>query len=317
MVVRRLASCAATIAIGFVALGYSYIVRPLDRATPALAALPQLGPCPPVAPGAHEKYRLPRTGSLQPGVSFASDWTQNPTGGWFGVQAMDSCRMRRDGTLTWHGKAAVRVEVQPNDDPLALKGNSERAEVLIMQDAKGGQIKETAASGVQYYATSYYFPADWAGQQLPWSAFRAVNCAGGGQDQCNSWSIVWQFYGWGGMSAAQMAPGGPQRYRFNNAEFTMRGDVALGKWTDFVFVVDWRTGGYSVWRRDEGEKQFALVLTDKTRLKPGVQVYVKQGLYRGAAHGGRTDVLWIGPTARGASFAAVERQAFATEEGGE
>jgi len=48
---------------------------------------------------------------------------------------MDSCRIQPDGYLTWHGKAAVRVEVQPNDDPLALNSNSERAEMLLMQDA--------------------------------------------------------------------------------------------------------------------------------------------------------------------------------------
>jgi hypothetical protein len=51
---------------------------------------------------------------------------------------------------------AVRVEVRPGDDPLALGANSERAEVLTMQNASGN-LNETAASGTEYYATSYFF----------------------------------------------------------------------------------------------------------------------------------------------------------------
>ena len=80
-------------------------------------------------------------------------------------------------------------------------------------------------------------------------------------------------------------------------------------------MVDWRTGTYRVWRRDEGEKKFTRVLSGMTPILPGREIYIKQGLYRGGNVGGRTDVLWIGPTARGTSFAAVEGQAFATQEG--
>jgi hypothetical protein len=105
--------------------------------------------------------------------------------------------------LTWHGKIAVRVEVQPNDEPLALNSNSERAEMLMMQDANGKEIRENAKSGTQYYATSFYFPATWQGQQLPWSAFAPTDCSVGNQNTCNSWSFVWQFYGWGAL--AQLA----------------------------------------------------------------------------------------------------------------
>jgi hypothetical protein len=56
--------------------------------------------------------------------------------------------------MTWHAKTVVRVEVQPNDDPLAINANSERAEMLVMQDARGDALKENAGSGTQYYATS-------------------------------------------------------------------------------------------------------------------------------------------------------------------
>src|SRR5258708_5872985 len=209
--------------------------------------------CSVVRPGGHETYHLPSTAKPPEGISFATDWTQVRTGGWFGQQVIDSCRIQPDGFLTWHGKAAVRVEVQPSDDPLALNSNSERAEMLLMQDANGKQIKENVRSGRQYYATSYYFPSTWQGQQLPWSAFAPADCSAGDQNRCNSWSFVWQFYGWGGLSAAQSTPNGPQRYVFNNSQLTDGGLIKLGKWTDFIFKVDWSTGAYSIWRRDEGQ----------------------------------------------------------------
>jgi hypothetical protein len=271
--------------------------------------------CSPVRPGRHENYHLPPTAGLPDGISFATDWAQVRTGGWSGQQVMDSCRVQPDGFLTWHGKAAVRVEVQPNDDPLASNANSERAEMMLMQDAKGKEIKENASSGTQYYATSYYFPSTWQGQQLPYSAFSPTDCSAGDQNTCNSWSFVWQFYGWGGLSAAQSTVKGPQRYVFNNSQFTDGGPIKLGKWTDFVFMVDWSTGGYTIWRRDEGQANFTQTLSGKTPVSAGRDVYVKQGLYRGGNVGGRTDVLWIGPTARGSSFSAAERQAFGTDNG--
>jgi len=290
------------------------------EAQPGAQAAPQATPnaskmCPPVGPGSHEHYGLPSTTKLPDGISFATDWMQNRTGGWAGEQVMDRCRIHPDGFLTWHGMQAVRVEVQPDDDPLALNANSHRAEMLRMQDAKRIPVKENGHSGLQYYATSYYFPPTWRGQQLPWSAFAPVDCAAGNHNQCNSWSFVWQFYGWGGLSAAQTAVNGPQHYRFNGAQFPDGGLVAMGKWSDFVFMVDWGTGDYTVWRRDEGQIVFTQALTGRTAVPSGRDTYVKQGLYRGGNVDGRTDVLWIGPTARGSSFSAVERQAFGTDNG--
>ena len=270
--------------------------------------------CSPVQPGRREILRLPSIAPRSGGTTFITDWSQVRTGGWFGEQIMDECRMQPDGFLTWHGKAAVRVEVQPNDDPLALNSNSERAEMLLMQ-SNGSVIKENTSSGTQYYATSYYFPTTWQGQQLPWSAFAPTECSSGDQNKCNSWSFVWQFYGWGGLSAAQTTVNGPQHYVFNGSQFTDGGLIQMGKWTDFVFVVDWGTGRYNVWRRDEGQTTFMQKLLGRAPVPAGRGVYVKQGLYRGGNVGGRTDVLWIGPTARGSSFSAVELQAFGTDSG--
>lgn len=219
--------------------------------------------------------------------------------------------------MSWHGKIAVRVEVQPNDDPLELGANSERAEMLLMQSPDKTPINENSKSGIQYYATSYYFPISWRGQQLPWSAFNSVDCTANHANRCNSWSFVWQFYRWGGLSAAQTALNGSQHYAFNGVPFVRKGSLTTGKWTDFVFVVTWSSGDYVVWRRDEGEVKFTQALSGRSSVPPGRDIYVKQGLYRGGSVDGRTDVLWIGPTARGLSFSAVERQAFGTNDGGD
>jgi len=228
---------------------------------------------------------------------------------------MDSCRVHPDGNVTWHGKAAARVEVQPGDDPLILGENSERAEMLGMQTSNGADITEGPSSGTQYYATSYYFPVTWAGEQLPWSAFAPIDCSAGTQNQCNSWSAVMQFYGWGALMAARTTVGGVEHYGFNGIDFTTNAAIALGKWTDFVFQVNWSTGDFVVYRRDEGSVAFTQVLAGNT--PPAAGVYLKQGLYRGGAVNGRTDVLWVGPTARGTTFAAVEQQAFGTNDGTE
>jgi hypothetical protein len=115
--------------------------------------------------------------------------------------------------------------------------------------------------------------------------------------------------------AAQRAVGAPQRYTFNQFEFSDGGLVSLGRWTDFIFRVDWRTGAFAIWRRDQGEQRFRLVLEGSLQVPFGQRVYVKQGLYRGGRVEGRTDVLWIGPTARGTTFSAVELQAFGTNDG--
>lgn len=290
--------------------------RPVEAGDGASSPTPDSSrQCPAVSAGQRRvSYRLPPHRQVVEGVTFATNWEDIPTGGWFGRQAVDDCRIRVDGFRTWHGKAAVRVEVQANDDPLALIANSERAEMFSMQDIGGREITEGIWSAVQYYATSYYFPSNWRGQQLPWSAFAPAHCSAD-KNACNSWSFVLQFYGWGGLVAAQREVGGPQRYLFSQAEFSDGGRLALGRWTDFIFRIDWRTGTYAIWRRNEGEKPFRLVLEGMSKVPSGRPIYVKQGLYRGGKVEGRTDVLWIGPTVRGATFSAVERQAFDSNDG--
>jgi hypothetical protein len=241
------------------------------------------------------------------GVSFHSDWPGIPNGGGYRyTQMMDDCRMQLDGQTTWHGHAALRVEVRPGDD--ALESGGERAEALIMQDSSGASINESAASGTQYYATSYYFPTTWDATFI--------------HGDSESWSFVMQMYGSGGLSAARHDVGAPQIYQLsvgNNTHDFSNGAIALGTWTDLVLMYTFAAtanGHVTVWRRDEGEAKFTQVL-DRANVVTleGSSQYWKQGLYRGPSVNGRTDVLWIGPTARGPSFAAVENAAFGTNDG--
>lgn len=273
---------------------------------PAPAATPDASPtCPAVPAGDHEQYHLPAITHPAAGLSSEINWLQIPaTGGWYGAQVMDSCRIHADSFTTWHGKAAARIEVQPADDPLDLGEGSERAEMAFLQDSTGKQITETSASGTVYYATSYYFPATWDGTFI--------------RGNSNSWSFVWQFYGWQGLAAGRGYAADPaaQKYWFGgiNASFSDSGNISKGRWTDFVFMVNWGAGHLSVWRRNEGETAFTPVLDASGPSVTG-SIYVKQGLYRGGDVNGRTDVLWVGPTARGSAFAAVEMAAFGTNVG--
>ena len=274
-------------------------------------------------------YDYPANSTLGAAVSFATDWSRLAAAGGFAwAQVIDACRLHPDASLTTnHGLTAVRVEVDPMDDPLALGDNTERAEVAQMQTGSGVTIEESSASGIQFYAFSYFFPSDWAGTQYPWSVFESPgtswphgfssDCSAGSGSSCNSWSVVLQFHGYLSLNAAATTVGGAQQYVLYAGQayaFADGGAVALGKWTDFVLRVDWSTGAFSLWRRDEDEATFSTVVTGVAGA-PACTTIFKQGLYRGGAVNGRTDVLWMGPTARGTTFAAVEDAAFGTSDG--
>jgi hypothetical protein len=258
-----------------------------------------------------------------------TSWTQQPaSGGWYGRQVKDACRYEADpgGLRTWHGMACARVEVDPGDDPLALGENTERAELLDEQSPSGLELPET---GTQYYATSYLFPTTWAATFYPYSAFEAAgttwpagattDCSSGSGNECNSWSFVMQFYPWAALAAASNAPGQPQTMWFSSGSqtfpFAGGGSIALGQWMDLVLLVDWSTGAVTIWQRAEGQTSFAQVVNATPSTAPAASVYMKQGLYRGGNVNGRTDVYWVGPTARGDTFSAVEEAAFGTQDG--
>jgi hypothetical protein len=247
---------------------------------------------------------------------------------------MDDCRYQADpgGFQTWHGKAAARLEVNPSDDPLNLGENSERTECLTEQDASGNQWNEGPSSGTLYYATSYYFSKSWAATSYPYSVFESgggswpgnvsTDCGSAG-NLCNSWSLVLQFHGPGGgtpwavLAAGSTAPGAPQKMWLGGSQdvqFSDGGQLVPGAWVDIAIEVDWATAAITIWRRNEGQTGFTQVVAT-TFPAAASGTYMKQGLYRGGNVNGRTDVLWVGPTARGSTFSAVEQAAFGTNVG--
>jgi hypothetical protein len=273
-----------------------------------------------------EAYHQSPVNLVPSNVEFLADWQQSPQhGGWYGLQVMDNCRIHADGFMTWHGKAAARVEVDPGDDPLVLGENSERSEVAFTQTHDGTATTNEETSGDQFYAMSYYFPTSYAGSSFSWSetqAHETIDCSAGDQTQCNSWQWVMQFHPdngfWGGLTASASTHGGTQKYGLTlGADHALSSpDVALGKWTDLVLEVSWSSGDIGLWRRDEGQTTFTKVVTgNEPTVKTQTGVYMKQGLYRGGHVNGRVDVFWLGPTARAATFAAAELAAFGTSAG--
>ena len=258
-----------------------------------------------------EAYRLPAPTSLPTGVSFLSDWENRVrAGGFGGVQAMDGCRMAHDPIFsTWHGLATVRVEVNPGDDPISSGG--ERSEVIFMQTPSGEIIEESRSSGRVYFATSYYFPDDWEGTVL--------------RGNPESWSAVLQFHpgGGSGLFAILMAGVREQQdgqrlfWTSENLDTRYLDDPAirLGEWVDLVFDMDFSAAQIRIYRRNQNETTFRLVMDESEPAMRSGTTHMKQGLYRGSDVGGRTDVLWIGPTSRGESFAAVEMASFGTNNG--
>lgn len=257
--------------------------------------------CAPAGAITNERYNLFGPSAFPSGVSFLSDWSLNPTsGGYSGIQAMDACRIQPDPTFqTWHGKPTVRFEVNRGDDPLASSG-TERSEVLQLQNDLGGDLIE---SGTQFYAMSYYFPINWDGTFL--------------QGNANSWSSVMQLYGWSSLQAGRRTPAGPQKLFFvTGAGMHDLGVITKGNWIDLILQMNWSSGQYSVYRRNQGQSKFTSAVTATDAAAAGKSgVYFKQGIYRGPDVNSRTDILWTGPTARAGNFSAAEQAAFGTNNG--
>lgn len=273
---------------------------------------------------------------IKPHYSFLSDWQTLPAGGWAQMQAIDGDIVVDPKMKTNHGFVAAHVMVKSGDDPLHLQNKSERAEVLMMKDVQGHVIPENEKSGTQYYALSYFFPPEWKAS--------AVH-----EDGIYNWAIIFQLHGPddAGLSpsfsinagreledgppvfAVEMESGGPialntwpadniHHYQFDGFDAI----VPLGKWVDFIIRITYTVdnkGSFTIWRRDEGDNCFHVALdvdhvpTLQFSDKAVKDHYWKQGLYRSAQSW--TDEFWMGPLARGSSFADVENAAFGTNNG--
>ncbi|MES2962444.1 MAG: heparin lyase I family protein [Bdellovibrionota bacterium] len=252
-------------------------------------------------------------------VTFSADWSVDAMkGGWSTLQAVRGSSIAANST-TWHGLTSARVEVRPGDDPLGTTG--ERAEVAVMKN-RGKPSFENAASGTVYFAVSYKLPTDWRANTSGWSIVFALQ----GPDSLayspalalnadDAYSLTIH----AGDLRSNTAPGSFHDLAFSDP------NLNLGKWSDFIIGVVFSptaSGSVTVWRRNEGQASFVRVaeVTGIATLQYNGAVsaivedhYWKQGLFRSDAS--FTNVLWMGPTARGGSFKSVERTAFGTATG--
>lgn len=256
-----------------------------------------------------------------PDITFVGGWEQDLTGigNWRYIDMMSEDRFQRVTDVVRTGQYAVRIEVRPGDDPIDSSG--ERAEVHVMTDANDNRIDENELSGTQYYAFSVRFAPDW----------QPIDPEGG-----DPWGVIFQLHGPDALGASPsfsiqtldqfyvMLHSGDldspanslawQFYPFSN------GDLNPGQWIDIVvrikFAADF-TGSVYVWRRDEGQSDFTLVLS--VDQAPTLQYqssqgdvgehYWKHGFYR-VEMDTTTHVLWLDGLTRGNTFDGVVQAAF-------
>ena len=285
------------------------------------------------------------TADALPGATlvFKTRWDQDTLrGGWNWSQTEAPDRIQYDpNTLTPHGLPGAHVRVLPGDNPIHSSG--ERSEVLQsvtnMLPGKPKIMYETGTNDVVYLGTSYRYPANWAATAFnsDWSVQLQLH----GWDQLNS--VLNYPYGISPAFALGLAKdnaAAPETYtvsttaglftsnwynlQMNRSYYKLSNSTYVpDKWTDFIFRFKYNAtpdGSITVWRRDEGQAFFTRVLDasgiptlQQAQGQPVMPHYWKQGHYRGVS--GRTDELWIGPTAIAGSFADAEMGAFNTHNG--
>ncbi|MCA0353393.1 MAG: polysaccharide lyase [Chloroflexi bacterium] len=258
-------------------------------------------------------------------VSYSNGWEQGITGNgmWNHTQIMADDRFQRVQQPVRKGQYAVRVEVRPGDDPLGSSG--ERAEVSILKGLDGRAIQENTQSGVQYIAFSVRLAHDWQAPEIEAGAGRwGILAQLHGPDTLifppafsfqalDGYSVV--FYSGDLDSTTESL----RNQRFALWDATLN----LGRWTDFVFRIDFAedfTGTFDVWRRDEQELDFRHVLSLDNL--PTLQYkssegsvgdhYWKHGFYR-SKQTRVTNVLWLDGFSRATSFDEVVDAAFPTQ----
>ena len=269
---------------------------------------------------------------LSSAVTFSCGWETKILGNgcWNEKNQMASYSIQRVTDHVRKGNYSARFEVRPGDDPIGCTGCGERAEVAGMITEDGVEINENENSGTQYYAFSVRFDENWvAPEEDPedglWSIFlqlhgpdileaspsfamdtlnaskndgiSVVLHAGNLDDPENS--LQWATY--------ELSESGLNR----------------GNWIDFVVKIKFAsdfTGSVSVWRRDEGETDFTLVLTINN--VPTLQYresvnggavgphYWQHGFYRPVQSGSVINILWLDGMSRGDTFDAVVNAAF-------
>jgi hypothetical protein len=256
-----------------------------------------------------------------PIISFSGGWEHGLTGpgNWRYIYIMASDRFQRVTDPVREGQYAVRVEVRPGDDPCDESG--ERAEVGVMTDANDNRIDENESSGIQYYAFSVRLAPDWQPPEPDWDGL---------------WGIIFQLHGPDSLNASPsfcvqvldqfyiMLHSGDLDSPANSLQWEFyplsNGDLNPGHWIDFVIRIKFAsdfTGSVHVWRRDEGQTDFALVLSVdnvptlqyKSSQGGANDHYWQHGFYRPKKNT-ITHVLWLDGLTRGNTFDGVVQAAF-------
>lgn len=254
-------------------------------------------------------------------TSFLSNWLTNQTlGGWATSNYLLN-RIHYDATvLTNYSKPTARVECRQNDNVACTIGDCDRDEVAEMPNGSGGLIDEANAIGTTvYYGFSYFIPADFIGRPTYWE----LVCQLHGPSEFGTNPLFAYFLS--GDTWAFSYKSGNIAVNLNGAGVSM-GAINYGHWTGFMMAVNYEktaTGSIQVWKREEGQSVFTKVVdvanVSTYQYNPAVSGgailyhYWKQGLYRQSVS--RTDVIWMGPFSRAATFLNAECGAFGTQNG--
>jgi hypothetical protein len=244
------------------------------------------------------------------------------------------------------GQYAARVEV--NEGGKWRNTSGERAEMANMSREDGTLIPENETSGTQFYAFSVRLEPNWQTPQGAAEAGEFASCPPPRPDRPNyAWGTILQLHGPDDLdpdpqrvlstspslsfdvnnkwvpdafsistNAGELDPN--DSFRNQTAFALSEGELNRGHWVDFILEVRWagdNTGVVNVWRRDEGEPDFAQVLAKQgiTMLQylAGSNIldhYRKHGFYRPDCK--MTNVLWLDGMTRGTTFNAVRSTAF-------
>jgi Polysaccharide lyase len=247
-------------------------------------------------------------------------------------QAEDRLRAITDRTSP-RGGTVLEVEVRPGDTLGFATG--ERAEVLGMLDSRGAQYPVTAASGHEFYALSIKLDPNW---QPPlhsvhgdwhWGVFMQLHAADVFHSPPAFALDVEDNFHVKTLAGDLMDSNG--RPRSDTPLSLTNGELRRGHWVEFLIDVLWaydNHGSLIIYRRDEGEDQFAQVFKQVGQPtlqfdsqipnsrdaitsdgKPAYVHYWKAGFYRSVS-AGVVSRLWLGPIVRGTSRDEVAVAAF-------
>jgi hypothetical protein len=251
-------------------------------------------------------------------------------GHWRNVQEKSTNRIIAVQDLTSPLKGTVaRVEVRPGDN---VGWSGERAEVLNMQrsDPQTGKTDfypVLESDGHEFYAIAVKLSPDWVppgkdhGTGPVWGTIAQLHAPDTyDAPPALALSATSDFHlDW---CAGDIMDGGNLSTHKDSVPLAFtNGALNAGHWVEFVIEVIWsytNKGGVTVYRRDEGERNFGIVYTKyqipTLQSKYGATEddshhYWKVGYYRSTT-AQVTNVLWMGPFVRGTTFDEVARAAF-------